>query len=169
MTVGRANIHHLFTLHRYTEFMSNYSPITPPVHSSDAREQRSSKLVALEISTAKAQRVRVAVRNVSAHGIGIRGDIDLMACERVLVHLADGTDVAGTVRWARKSMFGIALDQRIDPAMVQPRKTPNAGLVARDSDVGFTPFKVSQNTTRSGFQRSHRDEVLRSASTWDRD
>jgi hypothetical protein len=126
--------------------------------------------VPLEISSARCDRVRIAVRNVSAHGIGIRGEIDILPCERVQLHLPDGNTVGATVRWARKNLFGLSLDRGIDPTMLQPRSTAEGQLLARDSQDGkFVPMRAPAGAPRSGFQRTHRDEVLRATSDWNRD
>lgn len=133
-----------------------------PLIGDHQREQRIAKLLVLALSSAREERARIVVRNLSPHGLGARGDIDLLACERVTVHLPGGRDVAATVRWARKGSFGLALDERIEPDALQTRAVASpTELRSRDDAPGFEPLRVApQQARRSGFQRSHRDQVL---------
>lgn len=127
----------------------------------EEREKRVSRLVPLELSTDRHARVRVVVRNISCYGIGARGDLDLLACERVMLHLPGGKDVGATVRWVRKGTFGLALDEPIDPESLRAKGASSLGeLVPRDAQVGFLPMKPIVSSGRQGFHRSHRDEVL---------
>ncbi|QJQ32414.1 hypothetical protein GV829_08080 [Sphingomonas lacunae] len=129
-----------------------------------AREPRVSKLVSLELSSDRHQRTKIVVRNLSPHGIGARGEIDLLPCERVTLHLPGDRCVAATVRWVRKGTFGLSLDERIDATAVQPTAKASAGLITRDAEVGFHRLRHNTDAApRSGFQRSHRDEVLRNS------
>jgi hypothetical protein len=131
-----------------------------------AREPRVSKLVSLELSSERHQRTKIVVRNMSPHGLGARGEIDLLPCERVTVHLPDDRTIGATVRWVKKGTFGLSLDDRIDAQAVQPKVKASSGLVTRDADVGFHRLRHNADVApRSGFQRSHRDEVLRN-SVW---
>lgn len=142
--------------------MSNTPPLwTPP--GAQAREARTAKLVPVEISSMKHNRARVVVRNISSHGLGLKGDLDLIACERLVLHLPDGRDINATVRWVRKGGFGIYLDEQIESSDFQVRGdgTPNA-INPRDSQPGFQVMRrPSTNTGHTGFQRTHRDEVLK--------
>lgn len=117
----------------------------------------------------KHDRVRVVVRNISSHGLGLKGELDLIACERMVLHLPDGREVNGTVRWVRKGGFGIYLDEQIDPSDFQVRGdgSPNA-INPRDAQMGFQVMRrPGANTGRTGFQRTHRDEVLKDlSSSW---
>lgn len=141
------------------------------VNSNDdsAREQRVSKLLSVEISTENFGRVKIVIRNLSPHGIGARLDAELLPCERVTIHLPNGRDVGATVRWVRKGTMGLALDERIEPDAYVVKKVATGPLVARDAEIGFQRLRhASTPASRSGFQRSHRDEVLRT-SDWNRD
>lgn len=140
---------------------------SPPRPDKDtAREPRVSKLVSFELSSERHQRAKFVVRNMSPHGLGARGDIDLLPCERVIIHLPDDRSIGATVRWVKKGTFGLALDERIDAQAVQPKAKASPGLVTRDSDNGFHRLRHNADIApRSGFQRSHRDEVLRN-SAW---
>jgi hypothetical protein len=130
-----------------------------------AREPRTSKLVAVELSSDRHPPTRVVVRNLSSHGVGARGDIDLLPCERVCLHLPGGGKIAGTVRWVRKGTFGIALDERVPAQFLQAKAGSAADIVTRDAQVGFQPMRHKVEASgRSGFQRTHRDEVLRQSS-----
>ncbi|MFM6853448.1 MAG: PilZ domain-containing protein [Sphingopyxis sp.] len=135
------------------------------------REPRTAKLMSVEISSSRYGPTKVVIRNMSSHGLGIRGDINLLPCELVVVHLPDGSRVGGIVRWANKNTFGLSLDERIDQSALQPRKMADgANLTTRDAEIGFQRIRhvVSGTASRSGFQRTHRAEVLRS-SDWTRD
>lgn len=140
----------------------NWTIAPTPGHDS-ARETRTAKLISLEISGAQRRRTKIVVRNLSPHGIGGRGDIDLLPCEQVVVHLPDGRDVDAIVRWVRKNSFGLSLDERIDSEALQSRGSGPAAIVPRDAAIGFQPMKHTGTASRSGFQRSHRDEVLGSS------
>lgn len=130
-----------------------------------ARETRISKLVGIGLSSAMHKNVRVVVRNLSLHGIGARGDVSLLPCERITVHLPSGRNIGAMVRWVRKNTFGLLLDEQIDPQDFQPHVCPAGTIVPRDANLGFQRMYHQSSTARSGFQRSHRDEVLRS-SNW---
>lgn len=129
------------------------------------REVRVSKLVALELSSARYKRVRIVIRNLSPHGLGARADIELLPCEQVVVHLPNGGQVGAIVRWVKKNTFGLSLEERIEPEQLQPRATASAVIVPRDAEISFNRLRHTGSSSRSGFQRTHRDEVLRS-SNW---
>ena len=134
-------------------------------HDRSEREPRVAKLVAVEISSDRLARVRVIVRNLSAHGIGARGECNVLPCERVTVHFPDGSAVGATVRWVRKGSFGVALDERIEPSAVQT-KAAAGRLVPRDAEVTFERYRHYSTASRAGFSRSHRDEVLKVGGNW---
>lgn len=142
---------------------------TPPTSEMDtqARENRVAKLLPIEVTLGNGQRIRVVVRNVSPHGIGARGEVDVVPCERLTVHTPDGRDIPATVRWVRKGTFGLYLDEPINPDMLQV-KSAQSTIVPRDAELGFRPLKHTGTTNRSGFQRTHRDQVL-SNSSWIQD
>jgi len=135
-----------------------------PVAGSDAREPRVAKLVAIELSSSRYQRVKIVVRNLSPHGIGARADIELLPCEHVTIHLPNGQDVGAIVRWVRKNTFGLSLDERIAPEQFQRSADGATAIVPRDAELSFHRLRHVASTARTGFQRSHRDEVLRSSS-----
>jgi hypothetical protein len=141
--------------------------ITPPPASDEsAREKRMAKLMALEISTKRYKRVRIVVRNLSPHGIGARGEIDLVPCEQVVIHMPDGRDLSAIVRWVRKNTFGLSLDDRIDTNALKSQSASLGHLPTKDDGITFQRFQHVGSTARSGFKRSHRDEVLKTNSTW---
>ncbi len=129
------------------------------------REPRMAKLIALNLSSARYSNVKIIVRNLSQHGLGARADIELLPCERVVVHLPNGQDIGAIVRWVRKNTFGLSLDERIEPEHLQPKAAVSGAIVPRDAELGFNRLRHTAGSSRSGFQRSHRDEVLRT-STW---
>ncbi len=144
-----------------------WSPADAPDHAT--RESRVSKLLSLEISSDRLERSRVVVRNLSPWGIGMRGDVAVLPCERLTVHLPDGREIPSTVRWVRNGSFGVALDERIEPARLRVIANPTKTLPTRDSSTKFELLRHgSEPVQRSGFQRSHRDEVL-NTSGWNRD
>ena len=140
----------------------NWTPSTPSA-GDNAREVRVSKLITLEVSNMHGDRCKVVVRNLSPHGIGARSDMNVLQCERVIVHLPGGTETGGTVRWVGKGTFGIALDDRIEPEMLKPGQNSGGTLTPCDSQIGFQRIRHTATTARSGFQRSHRDEILLSS------
>ncbi len=142
--------------------MSNNWPPREIEIDDHAREPRTSKLVSLELTGAGNRRVKFVVRNMSSHGVSGRGEVDLLPCERVRVHMADGRDIAGTVRWVKQNTFGIALDEKvIDAARPVAPGAKSAAIVPRDAALGFQPLRHTATANRSGFQRTHREEVLR--------
>lgn len=134
-----------------------------------ARETRVSKLLPLEVSSERHGRVRFVVRNISPYGIGGRGELELLPCERVTIHLPGDRQIGATVRWVRKNTFGFALDEPIDPTELQAKASTNGNLTPRDATQEFNVYKHSPSIHRPGFQRSHRDQVLLGASHWKTD
>lgn len=141
----------------------SWNPAAPDGTDS-AREPRMAKLVALHLTSARYSNVKIVVRNLSPHGLGARAEIELLPCERVVVHLPNGQDVGAIVRWVRKSTFGLSLDERIEPEQLQPKASAASAIVPRDAEFGFNRLRHTAGSSRSGFQRSHRDEVLRTSS-----
>jgi hypothetical protein len=138
--------------------------------SSGPRADRKSQLVPVEIASDRLGKVRVVVRNVSPFGLGVRGEVELLACERVVVHLPDGRKIGATVRWARQNTFGLALDEAINPVALQPKAVSKPTELTTKEDKGsFVPLQVNANPHRPGFVRSHRDQILDGASHWIRD
>ena len=131
-----------------------------------AREGRTSKLVAIELSSPRHARQRVVIRNLSRYGIGLRGELDLLVCERVVLHLPGNREVGATVRWARKGTFGLSLDEAIDPSELQAKVASDGHLTTRDAQQGFVPFKPQMYNKSQGFLRTHRDQVLDGTSHW---
>lgn len=62
---------------------------------------------------------RVKVRNLSAGGMMVEGDLRLKRGARVAVELRNIGPVAGVVVWVRTPRFGIALEQEIDPMLAR--------------------------------------------------
>ncbi len=138
--------------------------------SSGPRADRKSQLVPIEIASDRVGRTKVIVRNLSPYGLGVRGDIELLACERLTIYLPEGRTIGATVRWARKNTFGLALDEAINPASLQPKSVSNpTELTTRDDGARFIPVVVHATTQRPGFVRSHRDQILDGSSHWTRD
>lgn len=144
---------------------------TPPAAKpAGPRADRKSQLVPIEIASDRMQRTRVVVRNLSPYGLGVRGDVELIACERLTVFLPDGREIGATVRWARKNTFGLALDEPINPAALQPKAVSKpTELTTREGNAPFIPIQVASTSQRPGFIRSHRDQILDGASHWTRD
>ena len=141
--------------------MSQSSPILADGKTDvESREPRVSQLVSIGLSSAKHKNVRVVVRNLSPHGIGARGDVELSLCERITVHFSDGRDVGGIVRWLRKNTFGLLLDEEIDPTILQPRAPAVGAIVPRDANLGFQRMRHQPSAGRTGFQRTHRDPAF---------
>ncbi len=127
------------------------------------REPRMAKLVAIDVSSSRHQRTRIVVRNLSPHGLGARGEIDLLPCEHVVIHLPDGSEMGAIVRWVRKNSFGLSLDDRIDAAALRGKSSASSHLITRDAQVDFHRMQHKGTFARSGFNRSHREEVLRNS------
>lgn len=62
---------------------------------------------------------RVKVRNLSAGGMMVEGDLWLKRGARVSVTLRNIGPVAGIVVWARSPRIGIAFEQEIDPKLAR--------------------------------------------------
>lgn len=62
---------------------------------------------------------RVKVRNLSAGGAMVEGDLGLRRGERVVVDLRGIGPVAGSVVWVRAPRFGIAFADAIDPLLAR--------------------------------------------------
>lgn len=137
---------------------------------SGPRATRVSRLLPIEIGSERLGRQKVVIRNIAPYGLGARGDVELLACERLTVYLPDGHEIGATVRWVRKNTFGLALDEPINPAVFQPKGAAVATtLVAKDADLGFVPIQIKATIQRPGFQKSHRDQILDGSSLWVRD
>ncbi len=146
---------------------ANWNPNAGRAAPATTRADRTSRLVPLEISSDRLAQTRIVVRNLSPYGIGARGDVELIACERVTVHLPEDHKIGATVRWVRGQTFGLLLDERIEPAQLQvkPGSAPT-DFVAKDSNVQFVPVKVNKDYHRPGFVRSHRDQIMDGHSRW---
>lgn len=138
---------------------------TPPAATTgdNERETRVSKLLTLELSSPRHSRTKIVVRNISPHGIGARSDLDVMQCEHVTLHLPDGTDCGAIVRWVKNGTFGLSLDDRIEPGMFKSGANGVAHIVPCDAELGFQRLAHTGSSSRSGFQRSHREQVLDSS------
>jgi hypothetical protein len=131
------------------------------------RPVRVSKLLPLEIGTERLGRVTVVVRNISPYGLGVRSEVELLACERVTVFLPGDEQVGATVRWVRKGMFGLALDEAINPAALRAKAASLNDITTKDAQIGFVPLHIKTATQqRPGFQRSNRDNILNGHSHW---
>jgi hypothetical protein len=135
------------------------------------REIRMAKLLPIEIGSERLGRVKVVVRNISPYGLGVRSDVELLACERLIVFLPGDEQVGATVRWVRKGTFGLALDEAINPAALRANVAKSlTDLTTKDAQLNFAPVHVQPATQpRPGFQRSQRDSILNGHSQWLRD
>ncbi|MEQ1509571.1 MAG: hypothetical protein ABL909_04115 [Sphingopyxis sp.] len=131
-----------------------------PDTANTARETRVSKLLSIEISSARHSRSKIVIRNLSPHGIGARSDLDVIACEHVTVHMPNDVDIGAIVRWVKNGAFGLSLDERIEPDMLNPANPCRTQLTTSDSSIGFQRIQHEGSVSRSGFQRSHRQQVL---------
>lgn len=87
---------------------------------------------------------RVKVRNLSAGGMMIEGDLRMKRGTRLAAELRNIGAVAGVVVWVRAPRFGIAFEEEIDPRLARSegcggdREAPayaRAALAARRHDV----------------------------------
>lgn len=62
---------------------------------------------------------RVKVRNLSAGGMMIEGDLRMKRGTRLAVTLRNIGPVAGVVVWVRTPKFGIAFEEEIDPRLAR--------------------------------------------------
>lgn len=73
---------------------------------------------------------RVKVRNLSAGGMMVEGDLRLKRGARIAAELRNIGAVAGVVVWVRAPRFGIAFEEEIDPRRARtevfggPREAP---------------------------------------------
>lgn len=63
--------------------------------------------------------VRSKIRNLSAGGMMVEGDMHLKRGERVAFDLRNIGPVAGTVAWVQGKKIGIAFDEQIDPKLAR--------------------------------------------------
>lgn len=63
--------------------------------------------------------VRVKVRNLSAGGMMVEGDIRLRRGARIAAELRNIGPVAGTVVWALGRRVGVTFDEAIDPKLAR--------------------------------------------------
>ena len=63
--------------------------------------------------------VRVKVRNLSAGGMMIEGDLWMKRGTRLAATLRNIGPVAGVVVWARAPRFGIAFEEEVDPKLAR--------------------------------------------------
>lgn len=84
--------------------------------------------------------VRVKVRNLSAGGMMVEGDIRVKRGLRVAADLRNIGPVAGVVVWVRAPRFGIAFEEEIDPLQARtevfagPREAPGYARAAVTPD-----------------------------------
>jgi hypothetical protein len=63
--------------------------------------------------------IRVKIRNLSAAGMMIEGDVLLKRGTRLAAELRNIGPVAGVVVWVRTPRYGIAFEEQIDPRLAR--------------------------------------------------
>lgn len=66
-----------------------------------------------------ASMVRAVVRNLSAGGMMVEGDLPVKRGQRVAVQLRKLAPFAGVVVWTRAPRYGIAFEEEIDPQLAR--------------------------------------------------
>ncbi len=84
--------------------------------------ERDSLFLMAEIVCAEPERSgRVKVRNLSAGGMMVEGDLRVRRGERVAVELRTIGPVAGVVVWVRAPKFGVAFEEEVDPMLARTK------------------------------------------------
>lgn len=73
----------------------------------------------LTLADADEQILRVRVRNLSAGGMKVEGDVPVTRGQEVMVTLRNIGTVPGTVVWVRGTSFGVAFATEIDPKLAR--------------------------------------------------
>jgi hypothetical protein len=90
----------------------------PPIDTRDV--QRDSVFLLAHLTRARGgPSGSVRIRNLSAGGSMVEGELRLGRGERVEIELRNIGTVAGTVVWARGGRLGIAFDHLIDPKLAR--------------------------------------------------
>lgn len=84
----------------------------------DEREPRPSRLFVCDMRLSDGRRVKIRVRNISAHGLGGRTDLLIEPWQTVQVMLPQVGAVSGRIAWVRGNQFGVEFLNPIDPAEV---------------------------------------------------
>ena len=112
----------------------------------DPRNRRESArhrvLLVREIQTeGMAEPVRIRVRDISARGMMAEASVRMQEGERLILHLADGGQVAGAVLWVRGLSFGIIFesDLPLDQLRGRPPADPKKLDLDRAQVINYKP------------------------------
>jgi len=62
---------------------------------------------------------RIRIRDLSARGVRAEGDVSVTPGQLVQLDFGTAGAVTGVIAWRDSALFGVALDQEIDPAVVR--------------------------------------------------
>lgn len=111
----------------------------------DARQRR---LIKAHMIHRRHGKIDILIRDVSAHGLGGKCDLDLIAGEAVTICLPAHDPVPGRIAWCAKRAFGVQLDDGIDPALVRRPQSTSQPYQAPEGSQPAGDFK------RPGFGRN---------------
>lgn len=113
---------------------------------SEKRRSRQSRLLRVEVESARLGRFSATVRNVSENGIGGKAPHELDLGERVTIMLPGLLPLTGAVRWTFNGQFGIETDKII--ALDALRSAYGGTLPAASESVQFQVMRPPTITSR---------------------
>jgi len=101
-------------------------PVSPKSLDAQGSRARDSLFLLAELVTEGSdEQHKVKVRNLSAGGMMVESDLEVLQGQRIVVHLRNIGPVRGQIAWAREGKFGVAFDRQINPKLArQPVGTP---------------------------------------------
>ena len=117
------------------------------------RARRTGRFFAATLNRPGKSPLKVAIRNISATGMGGRADPPPLAGEKVTLVMGTLGDVSGHIRWVNGKQFGIQLDKPIDPARFDfsGRSWTDIALADESDAHAAGQFKPATSTWRPGF------------------
>jgi hypothetical protein len=95
-------------------------PVSPkPVENQEVRARDSLFLLADLTIDGSSEQHKVKVRNLSAGGMMVESDLDVIQGQRIMALLRNIGPVRGEIAWARSGRFGVAFDRPIDPKLAR--------------------------------------------------
>lgn len=105
---------------------------------------RESLFLVAEIAVAGAEKtVPVKVRNLSAAGMMVVGELQASAGQRIRTELRNIGVVEGTVVWVCEQRCGIAFDKEVDPKLARTQVTAGDSQVPRYARAALTPRRAA--------------------------
>jgi hypothetical protein len=120
--------------------------------SQKTREQRSTRLVKLELSNDRVGNMTATIRNITRNGAGIKTDTQLMAGESVTISIAHLDPFAAIVRWYKLGSAGLEFEKPFDLELLQFNKTHEGEGIYKNTPGYrvFDRFKSNADFRRPG-------------------